>query len=71
MGGGFHLQTDRAGDRVAAGGGARVRHVGEGRLRRPDGAAGVGSHPGDPSGGTPRPQRDQVEQRQASHALRV
>ena len=69
MGGRVQLPPDRPGDCSAAGGGARVRHVGEGRLRRADGAASVGAAPGDPSGGALRPQREQVQPREASHAL--
>jgi hypothetical protein len=36
---------------------------------RTDRAAGVGAATRDPGGGALRPQREQVEQRQASHAL--
>jgi hypothetical protein len=71
MGGRVQLPPDRPGDCSAAGGGARVRHVGEGRLRRADGSASVGAAARDPSGGTLRPQREQVQPREASHALRV
>lgn len=71
VGGGVQLPADGSGDLSAAGGGARVRHVGEGRLRWADGAAGVGAAAGDPSGGALRPQREQVQPREASHAFRV
>lgn len=69
MGGGVYLSSYRPGDRSAPGGGARVRHVGEGRFCRADRAAGVGAAAWDPSCGALRPQREQIEQREASHAL--
>jgi hypothetical protein len=71
VGEGVQLPADGPGARSAAGGGARVRHVGEGRLRWPDSAAGVGAAARDPGGSALRPQRDEVQPCEASHAFRV
>ena len=70
VGRGVHVPADGAGASPAEDRGAGVRYVGEARLRRADGAAGVGAEAGHSCCAPARSQGRQVQVRQAPHALR-